>query len=566
MRATAGRLVYETLKNYGVDCIFGMEDPIHLFHAVDREATRIVTIHDERHGAIMAHGYAQASGRPGVCASTYGPGAANLAVGLHEAHRSSVPVIAIVQDHPLRLRDRHANSELDHRAALAPYVKATLRVDFADQAGDVVRRAYRIACSGRPGPVAILCPTDVMAETAEAEVHAEPRFATFPALRPVAGPNEIALAAAAFAAARRPLIVSGGGAMISGAFEEVRLLAERFEAPVVTTLTGRGILPDDHPLALGAVGGQTGGKLGRGRAANEIAAEADVALILGSKTGQLAYSDWKLFSPGTKLIHVDIDEREFGRNLATELALPGDVRDTLRALIAHCEAEGLRSHGRDNGGRIAALKEDWRLAVRPFATSDAVPMRPERVMEELNAVVDASAIVVADASYSSGWALSHIDMRAAQRTILSPRGTGGIGWAFAAAIGARLGAPDRTVICLTGDGGFYYLINEMETAARYGVKLLTVVLDNATLGFQRHFEEKAFGSYRECDFLDVDFSAVARALGCAGERVVEPGTLAAALRRGLAHDGPYVVDAVISPEIAAPVPGFEREIDPAQGH
>ena len=182
------------------------------------------------------------------------------------------------------------------------------------------------------------------------------------------------------------------------------------------------------------------------------------------------------------------------------------------------------------------------------------------------AVVDASTIMVADGSYASGWALSHIDIRGAQRTVLSPRGTGSIGWAFAAALGARMGAPDRTVICITGDGGFYYQLGELETAARYGIKVLVVVFNNSTLGFQRHFEQKAFGTYRECDFLDTDFATVARALGASGERVKQPGDLAAALKRGLDEPGPYLVDVAIDPEIAAPVPGFERGLDLALGH
>ena len=566
MKGTAGQLIYETLRNYGVRCIFGMEDPIHLFHAVDPLATRIVTIHDERHAAVMAHGYAQVCGRPGVCAATYGPGAANLSSGLYEAARSSVPVIALVQDHPVRLRGRHANSELDHPAALAPYVKATLRVDQADRASDVIRRAFSLACSGRPGPVAVLCPTDVMGVVAEADVAADHRCATYPAVRPLANPEDIARAAALLAAAERPLIVAGGGAMLSGAFEEVRRLAERFDAPVATTLTGRGILPDDHPLALGAIGNQTGGALGRGRSANAVAAAADAVVVLGSKTGQLAYADWTLFAPGVRLVHLDIDSHEIGRNFAAEVALVGDVRDSLRALLRHCEGAGLGRPRGDTAVRLAAMKAEWRTRNAPYVGSDAVPLRPERVIAAVNDVVDADTVVVCDGSYASGWVLSHIDIRAPRRTILSPRGTGSIGWGFAAAIGAKLGAPERPVICVTGDGGFYYGINELETAARYRVPLLTVVLDNATLGFQRHYEEQAFGTYRECDFLHIDFAAVARSLGAAGERATQPGDLAPALARGRAHAGPYVVDVVIDPEIAAPVPGFERGIDLTLGH
>lgn len=561
MKRTAGRLVCEALTQRGIDCIFGMEDPIHIFHAVDREKMRIITMHDERHGAIMAHGYAAVTGRPGVCAATFGPGATNLITGLYEAQRSSVPVIALVQDHPLRLRGRHANSELDHAGALAPYVKAVLRIDYPDQAGAASERALSIALSGRPGPVALLCPTDVIGEETDAPVPPP-----LPIGRTVASSHDIAEAARLLASAASPVLVSGGGAMLSGAAAEVRALAELFNAPVATTLTGRGIIPDSHPLATGAIGNQTGGLLGRGRIANAIVKEADLVFLIGTKTGQLAYADWTLFTPGTRIVHLDIDPAEPGRNFAPKAVLIGDVRETLRALLAHCAASGLGAPARDNGGRIAALKEEWRAANHPYVTSDAVPIRPERVMAEINAVTNPDTIVVADASYSSGWVMSHIDIHAPNRALLSPRGTGMIGWGFAAAVGAKMGRPDKTVICVTGDGGFHYLLGELETAARYGIKVVTVVLNNATLGFQRHWEEKALGSYRECDFLDVDFGAVARALGCAGERVSEPSNLAGALQRALAAPGPSLIDVVVSAEVAAPVTGFERGLDLRMGH
>jgi acetolactate synthase I/II/III large subunit len=563
MKRTAARLVCEVLERCGVDCIFGMEDPIHIFHAVDRRMMRIVTMHDERHGAIMAHGYAAVTGRPGVCAATFGPGATNLITGLYEAQRSSIPVIALVQDHPLRLKGRHANSELDHAAALAPFVKAVIRIDYPDRAAAATARAVHLATSGRPGPVALLCPTDVIGEETEADIAFGPSFT--PA-RSVAAPADIARAAGLLAAAASPVIVSGGGAMLSGAAEEVRALAERFEAPVATTLTGRGIIPDAHPLATGAIGNQTGGRLGRGRIANLLVREADLVLLLGTKTGQLAYADWTLFSPGTRIVHLDVDPAEPGRNFAPDAVLVGDVRETLRALLTQCEADGLRGPGRNVAGRIAALKEEWRADNRPYCTSDAVPIRAERLISEVNAVTGPDTIVVADASYASGWVMSHVDVHAPGRSLLSPRGTGMIGWGFAAAIGAKMGRGDRTVICVTGDGGFQYLVGELETAARYGIKVVTVVLNNATLGFQRHWEEKALGSYRECDFLDVDFAAVARAMGCEAERLTRPDDLAGALARALAASGPYLVDAVVSPEVSAPITGFERGLDLRAGH
>ena len=557
MKGTGGRLVYETLKAHGVTCIFGMEDPIHVFHAVDRSFTRIVTVRDEKHGAIMAHGYAQATGRPGVCAATFGPGASNLCTGLLEALRSSVPVVALVQDHPLAAKGRNASSELDHAAALSPFSKAVLRIDEASQAPSRIRHAFRLATTGRPGPVVVLCPTDAMAVQAEAEIVAD-GFDHVPAWRPRAPQAGLEQAARLMAQAKRPLIVAGGGTVISGAFEEIRLLAERYQAPVATTMTGKGAIADAHPLAAGPLGTSTGGLYGRGKAANTLLAEADVVFAMGTRTGQIITSNWTLPRPEATLIHLDIDPVEIGRNFATNVPLPGDVRDSLRDLLAFCERHAIARRGPDNGGRLAAMRQAWLDEIRPVATSDRSPMRPERVIAELEATMPANTLVVADASYSTGWVVSQMEVPAAGRFVISPRGTASIGWGFPAAIGARLADPSRPVVCLTGDGGFGYVMNELETAARYSVPVVVIVFNNGTLAFQKHWEELAMGRAMDCSFLDIDHAAVARALRASGERVTMPGDLRAALARAFAADGPYLIDAVIDPEAAAPIMGFDK--------
>jgi len=557
MRGTGGALLYATLKSHGVTCLFGMEDPIHVFHAVDRSFTRIVTVRDEKHAAIMAHGYAQVTGRPGVCAATFGPGATNLITGLLEAQRSSVPVIALVQDHALRLKNKHASSALDHAVALAPYVKEVIRIDMPEQAGDAVRKAFRIATTGRPGPVVLLCPGDVMAAEAEAETSADPAYTHFPANRVRASRDSIAAAAQLLASARRPLLIAGGGTIISGAEEEVRLLAELFDMPVATTMTGRGAIADAHPLAAGPLGSTTGGRYGRGRISNTLFAEADVVFVLGSRTGQLCYSDWTLPKAGTKLIHLDIDPAEIGRNFSTDVAMVGDVRDTLRDLLAHCAELGLARTDAAGRERLDALTRDWREEFHPVATSGQVPIRPERLLAEISARAGEKTLIVTDASYVTGWAMSHIDVPKAGRFILSPRGTGGIGWSLPAAIGAKLADPSLDVVCVTGDGAFGYVFNELETAARYGVEVQVVVFNNGTLGFQRHWEQKVMGRYLECDFLDIDFAELGRALKCGGERITDPAGIAAGLARGLAAQGPYVLDVVIDPDATAPIVGFE---------
>lgn len=557
MRGTGGALLYATLKSYGVTCLFGMEDPIHVFHAVDRAFTRIVTVRDEKHAAIMAHGYAQVTGRPGVCAATFGPGATNLITGLLEAQRSSVPVIALVQDHALRVKNKHASSALDHAGALGPYVKEVIRIDLPEQVGDAVRKAFRIATTGRPGPVALLCPGDVMAAETEAAVHAEAAYTNFPANRVRASREAIAQAADLLAVARKPLLIAGGGTIISGAEEEVRLLAELFDIPVATTMTGRGAIADAHPLAAGPLGSTTGGRYGRGRVPNTLFAEADLVFVLGSRTGQICYSDWTLPKPGTKLIHLDIDPVEIGRNFPTDVPMVGDVRDTLRDLLAHCAEHGLARTDVIARERVAELTRSWREEFDVVGTSSQAPIRPERLLAEISQASDDSTLIVTDASYVTGWAMSHVDVPRAGRFILSPRGTGGIGWSLPAAIGAKMADPSRDVVCVTGDGAFGYVFNELETAARYGVEVTVVVFNNGTLGFQRHWEQKVMGRYLECDFLDIDFAELGHALKCGGERITDPAQIAAGLTRARNAGRPYVLDVVIDPNATAPIVGFE---------
>lgn len=563
MTGTAGALVAATLAAYRVTHLFGMADPVHVFHALDRGVVRPVTVRDEKHGAIMAHGYARATGRPGVCAATAGPGATNLVTGLLEALKSSAPVIALVQETPARLAGKHAAGEIDHAAALAPVTKWIGRIVEPEQAAAVTRTAFRMATAGRPGPVVVLCPSDVMGRAAEAEVYAEPGADRFPSFRTRASRESVAAAAALLAGARRPVIIAGGGCILSQAWEQVLELAETCGIPVATTMAGRGAIADTHPLSAGVLGSSTGGRHGSGQVANQVLATADLAIIVGSRTGQIVTSDWTLPRPSTRIIHLDVDPAETGRNFRTDVALVGDARETLIDLLEHCREQRIRPAVETTPAHLAALRAEWARGVEPLATSSAVPIRPERLLREISRVIDRSTLVVADASYVTGWALSHVASVRSGCTFISPRGTGGLGWGLPAAIGARLGDPARTVLCLTGDGGLGYVLGELETAARYRVKVAVVVFHNGSLAFQKHYEERLFGTSVECDLLDVDHAAVARALGAGGERVTAPGDIGPALRRALGAAGPYLVDAVIDPGARAPIVGLESAADPA---
>ncbi len=558
--STAGSFIARVLQNYGVRCVFGMEDPVHISHALDRSRVRLVTIHDEKHGAIMAHGYAKATGRPGICLATCGPGATNLITGLLEAQKSSIPVIAFVQDIALKNRDRHAASEIDHATCMAPYAKWVARIELADRAVEMVHHAFRIATSGRPGPVVVLCPPDVMAQEVaflDDDLAADAAYMSYPSCRTRPSAEAIRKAADLIAAARRPIILAGGGVMLSRAWNEVVELAEMLRAPVATTMNGKGAIADDHPLSAGVAGTTTGGRYGRGMIANTLLEEADLTLIVGSRNGQICSFNWTLPRRGTTILHIDIDPVEIGRNMRVTQALPGDAKETVQDLIAALQGRSVA--GEDRTRRLQELRLQWDSETRDVFSSQAKPIRPERLLREISGRVQRDATIVADASYTTGWAMSHIDTPGQGNAMISPRGTGGIGWSLPAAIGAKLADPSRKVVCIAGDGAFSYVMNEIETAARYRVTVAIVVFNNRTLGFQRHYEQKLFNTYRECDFLDIDFATIARGMQCQAERIEDPALLGAALDRALAADGPYLLDVLIDPDAMAPIVGLERE-------
>lgn len=557
MKGTAGQIMFETLKNYGVMHIFGMDDPAPLYIALDRSVLQPITVKDEKHGAIMAHGYAKSTGKPGVCAAFRGPGTINILTGLAEALKSSVPVIAITEDLAARLKGKNAASEFETEFLLKSVTKWVGKIDSPHRVAEMIRRGFRIATTGRPGPVALLCSNDIMQMETEADPYAEPECHRYPAMRIRANRAAIAAGAEMLSRAKKPVIIAGGGCLLSEAWNEVVRLAEAFQIPVATTLAGKGTIPETHPLSIGVMGSYTGGKLGRGKIANQIVSEADLAFIIGSRTDQAPYLNWELPKKGTRIIHLDVDPEEIGRNFKTDVALLGDVKETLADFMDHCIINKITIRPATDIDRLQRLKSDWLKLNEPRLKSKEPPIRGEVICKVLSNFLGQDTIVVADASYAQLWVMSHNEAVTAGRNFISPRGLSGVGWGLPAAIGAKLGNPDKTVYCLTGDGGFGYVMNELETAARYNVKITTVVFNNSILGFQKHWEKVTFGKTVECDLMNVDYSKVAKALGCLGERVEDPNSLKGAFERASDANKPYVIDVVIDPNSIPPAILFD---------
>jgi acetolactate synthase I/II/III large subunit len=560
-----GALLAGLLAEHGVRHVFGVPggQTLALYDAILDRAPALthVLVRDERTAAYAADGYARMTGRVGVCDATVGPGAAKLPSGLGEALGASVPVIALVSDLPTRLaahRYRSAASQaLDQAAMLAPVTKWLASVPDAASMPGLVRQAFREATSGRPGPVALLLPQDMLDGPAEPVPPraASARFGAFPAFRPAPEPADVAAVAEVLRRAARPFVLAGGGVMHSGAGPVATALAARLSAAVGTTLTGKGAIAEDHPLSVGVTG-----TMGTSAAAAALA-EADVVLLAGTKASGGATYGWTLPHAGQRVVQLDIDPAELGRAFEVEAAMLGDAQAGLTALLTELGTRGATAGEATAGeaepepdrsawrARLAALTEQWRAVRDAERASDAVPIAPQRVMAALEQALAPGDILICDASLASGWGGVYFEQRQPGRQVLFPRGQAGLGYALPAAIGAATGTgpgtgTGRTVV-LTGDGALGYAVGELATVTELGLPITVVVLNNRSLGWIRWYRRITFGrGWEDDDFADVAYGDVAGAFGMQGVRVTDPAKLGAALESALRSDRPALVDVV----------------------
>ena len=549
---TGARFLAETLKAYGVSAVFYMPAIVRraLMEMEDVGIKRINT-HGEKAAAYMADGYARASRRPGICFAQ-SVGALNLAAGLQDAYLGLSPVIAITGHRPLMHQYRNSYQEVDHMPAFEPVTKYNVVVDSIQQMPHILRQAFREATSGAPGPVhldfqGIAGDTIVDAE-ASLEVLAEDAFTQVPAFRPEPDPEKVREAARVLSQAQRPVIVAGGGVTSSGAQREVVELAEMLSIPVATALNAKGTIPEDHPLAAGVPGSYSRW------CANRIVNEADLVLFIGSHTGSQVTLDWKIPAMGTPVIQIDIDPSEIGRSYPAKVGLYGDARSTVRRLIEVLEPMGPRSEWTD---RVKELVGEWRAEASPMLNSDEAPVRPERICQAITDTLPPDGLLVSDTGHSGIWTGTMVELKSRDQGYI--RCAGSLGWGFPAALGAKCAAPERPVVCFTGDGGFWYHMSELETAARYGINAVTVINNNRGLTQDKRGDEVAYeGREGNSDelwrYTDVDFAHIARTIGCFGIRVEKPTELSGAIEQALAANQPAVVDVVADIDGISPPP------------
>lgn len=556
---SGGHLMAQALKRHGVEVIFGQAIPAALFLAAPHYGIRQIGYRTENAGAVMADAYARISHKVPVVTAQNGPAATLLVPGLAEAYKASIPIVAIVQDVARPFADKNAFQELDHLDLFKGVAKWIKRVADVNRIDEYVDMAFTAAASGRPGPAVLIAPIDMFVDTAESRTDGRTAsLGTFPLDRSGPDPDRIAEAAKLLASAKRPLIIAGGGVHVSDAADELAALQERFSIPVATTVMGKGAVDEGHPLSVGIVGYFMATR-SRTKHLRELVTEADVIMLIGNRTNQNGTDSWSLFPKGATYIHLDIDGQEIGRNYEA-LRLVGDAKLGIKALSAALDAEdgATRKAARPALEKtIAEGLAKGRKDAEAVETSNANPLRPERLMRDLDSLLTPDHIVVSDASYSSVWIANHLSARKPGMRFLTPRGLAGLGWGLPYALGAKCARPDAPVFALVGDGGFAHVWSELETARRMGLNVVVAVLNNSILGYEKHAEKVIFNEYSDaCDFTPVDHAAIARGAGCAGVRIEKAEDFLPALKAAFAANTTTVLDVMTDERAYPPITMF----------
>ena len=539
-KMTGAKFIADTFYGHGLTHVFYMPyiAPRALMEMEKLGIKRIQT-HGEKAAAYMADAYARVNRSPGLCMAQ-SVGAVNLAAGLQDAYLACSPVIAITGREYQINQQRHAYQEVDHVNPFSAVTKYSAYVSNPEQLPIYLRQAFRSATSGTPGPVHLnlegLEGGMVVNEEADIEVIIEEMFSSLPSTRPESESEKIMASLQLLSRADRPIIVAGGGVTASGARSELISLAEKLSIPVATSLNAKNMFPSNHPLALGTPG------LYSRACANQALCEADLVFFIGSHTGGQVTNSYTIPPQGTPVIQLDINAEELGRNYSIKVGMQGDVRNTLRKMIANTEKTEPRSEWIN---RIHELVQDWKDSVKNKVDSDIVPILPERLCSEITENLPSDAIVVSDTGHSGVWTGTMIDLKYPEQTFI--RCAGSLGWGLPAAMGAKCAQPNRPVLLFTGDGGIWYHLADLETAMKYGINTVTLVNNNHSLNQEKEGVENIYGGQTAGSddlwlFPDADFAKIAESIGCLGITVNKPTELSSAIDRAFTAEKPVVID------------------------
>ena len=556
-----GLALAEMLRAHGADTMFGMGGfQLSPFY----EAVRILgmghnLINDERAGAFMADAYARVTGRPGVCDGTLGPGVTNLVTGMVESLNAGVPMIVIAGDANRSHAWKNMTQECRQVDILRPAAKELIRIEVGERIPELVRRAYAIATTGRPGPVVLDVPEDICHEEfsfTPDDFWVDPATTRIPARRIRPASDDLERAARLIAGAKRPLILAGGGIHLSEAWDSLTNFAENLNVPVAHTMSGKGGISCTNDLNAGLFGRYS-------RIANDLIETSDCLLAVGCKLGEIATKRYDLLPSDVPLIHLDVLEEELGRTCRAAVSLWGDAAaglDDISAELAD-SAVAQKAARAEYVAEVPMRMQKWTDEAADRLLSKEKPINMGRVMQELNNHMPANSVLVADGGFAGHWTGLLYNTKRAGRTYVPDRGLASIGYGLPGAIGAQLGQPDLPVVGLTGDGGFNMVIGELETAIRVKAPVTIMVVNNAASGYVKALQHAMYGGYQSSDLVEMDYAKIADAYGCQGIRVEDPEMLGNAINAGNAErERPTVIDLIVTRDPGKMLPAVDSRV------
>jgi acetolactate synthase-1/2/3 large subunit len=530
MQLTGAQIVLECLKEQGVDTVFGYPGGtiLNIYDELYKQRDNflhILTSH-EQGAAHAADGYARSTGKVGVCMATSGPGSTNLVTGIATAYMDSVPMVAITCNVNLPLLGKDTFQEVDIAGITMPITKHGYIVKDIKNLADTIRKAFKIAGSGRPGPVLVDITKDVTANTCEYKPvkieKTEPKVKYTEA--------DIKAALKLIKASKRPFIYVGGGAVISGASAELKEFAEKLDAPVCDTLMGRGAFDSSHRLYTGMIG------MHGTKTSNFGVSECDLLITLGARFSDRVIGNAKTFATKAKILQVDIDAAEINKNIRTNVAIIGDLKKVLEELNSQIEK---------------ADHSEWLEKIQDYKKRFPLSYETDKltcpyIIEELDRLTDSDAIITTDVGQHQMWTSQYYKFKK-PRTFLTSGGLGTMGYGLGACIGAKVGNPDKVCVNVAGDGCFRMNMNELATASRYKLPIIEIVINNHVLGMVRQWQTLFYQKhYSETVFEDnVDYCKVAEGLGCTAIRVTKKSEMVPALEKALSAEGPVLIDCLI---------------------
>jgi len=542
LKKTGAEIVFESLKLEGVDTVFGLPGGavLTLYHAMGKysEEIRHILVRHEQGAVHAADGYARSSGKVGVCIVTSGPGGTNTVTGLATAYMDSVPLVVFTGQVPTMLIGNDAFQEADITGITRPCTKHNYLVKDVNDLPLIIKQAFHLARTGRPGPVLIDLPKDVIAASTDFNYPSQLKMRSYnPTYH--GHPGQIKRAAKLIAGAKKPLIYAGGGVILSNASKELTTLAQKLSIPVTTTLMGLGCFPGTHPLFLGMLG------MHGTFHANMAVTHCDALIAIGARFDDRVTGKIESFSPHSKKIHIDIDPTSISKNVPVDIPIVGDARNILKTLLKYLEEEAGHDWDRKHADWNNQIT-GWKNNTPPQDTSCGPCIKPQYVIEKINELTRGDAIITTEVGQNQMWTAQAFKFTR-PRTLLTSGGLGTMGYGFPAAIGAQVAFPDKTVIDIAGDGSIQMNIQELATAVQYHLPVKVAILNNHCLGMVRQWQQLFYEQKYIQSVFDVvpDFVKLAEAYGALGLRATKPEEVEPVIRQALSTPKPVLMDFVI---------------------